>query len=107
MSENMLRELTARLARLEAEVKQIKDLLRREKDDAGKPWWETIAGSHKDDKVFAEIARLGAEIRRKNRHTARRDKRRKVTPKKRKASGRVGPAARSNSRWITSWTRTI
>ena len=71
MSENTLRELTARLARLEAEVKQIKDLLRREKDDAGKPWWETIAGSHKDDKVFAEIARLGAEIRRKNRHTAR------------------------------------
>jgi hypothetical protein len=95
MSENTLRGSMERLARLEADVEHLKNLLLRDKEDAEKPWWEKIAGSHKDDKVFAEIARLGAEIRRKNPNAGRGDKGRRVAAKKRgNAGGKAAAAAR-------------
>src|SRR5690242_10864195 len=67
MSEQMLRDLMEHLTRLEEEVRQMKELVRRAQEEAARPWWQKIAGSHKDDAVFAEIAHLGAEIRRAER----------------------------------------
>jgi hypothetical protein len=55
------RELEARLERVEKELAEFKAAL------AGKqlkPWYEQIVGDFADDKVFAEIVRLGRLIRR-------------------------------------------
>jgi hypothetical protein len=93
MPEHVLHQLLERLTRLEKELQQIKEFVRRETEKAEKPWWQEITGSHKDDEVFAEIARLGAEIRRKERQPNQPHKGKK---KHRQATdrGRVEPGVR-------------
>jgi uncharacterized protein (UPF0335 family) len=61
MTEESYQQLVERVQRLEDEVRQLKQ------QGDSRPWWEKIAGSHKDDPVFAEIVRLGAAIRRAER----------------------------------------
>lgn len=57
----------ARLERLEADVKEIKAMLQ-----AGQPQgWRTVAGAFAGDPVFAEILRLGNEVREKERRKDR------------------------------------
>ena len=51
-----------RLEKLETEVAELK----RQKD-AKADWLSVVAGSFKDDPEFAEIVRLGQEIRRADR----------------------------------------
>jgi hypothetical protein len=62
MSEQSIQELDRRLGHLEEEVRQLKE--RVGKEDT-RPWWERIVGSHKGSETFAEIVRLGREIREK------------------------------------------
>ena len=93
MPKHVLDQLLERLTRLETEVLQMKELVQREKEKAGRPWWQEIAGSHKDDEAFAEIAHLGAEIRRKERQAARRDQAKKK-PHKAKDRGKAEPSVR-------------
>ena len=52
--------LEERLARVERELEDVKATLAK---DTPIPWWQQITGSFKDDPVFDEIIRLGAEIR--------------------------------------------
>ena len=52
--------LEKRLVRVEKELAEIKAELANKRKQ---PWWQEIAGSFRGDPVFAEIARLGAEIR--------------------------------------------
>jgi hypothetical protein len=54
-----------RLARLEDEVRKIKEQLGTTSED-GEPWWKSIIGTHENDPDFAEIVRLGREIREKD-----------------------------------------
>jgi len=81
MSEQSVQELAQRVQRLEEEVRQLKGLADT------RPWWEKIAGSHKDDPVFAEIVRLGAAIRRAERRRAQTGK---SLPQKRRAKAGAG-----------------
>lgn len=53
-----------RLAQVERELAEVKSELASKRKQ---PWWEDIAGSFRGDPVFAEVARLGAEIRRADR----------------------------------------
>jgi len=62
-------DLEARLKRLEADVKEIKEMLLAKQEPQG---WKAVVGAFNDDPVFAEITRLGAEIREKEREKARR-----------------------------------
>jgi hypothetical protein len=93
MREQVLDQLLERLSRLESEVQQIKELVKGEKERAEIPWWQEIAGSHKNDEAFAEIARLGAEIRRKE---CQSNQRQEGKPKHRKPQdrGKVGRGVR-------------
>ncbi len=52
--------LEKRLAKVEHELAEIKAEISRKRKE---PWWQEIAGGFRGDPVFAEIARLGAEIR--------------------------------------------
>jgi hypothetical protein len=61
----------ARLARLEAEMKEIKALLQAQQQPK-KPWWEEIAGTFANDPIYEEIINLGLEVREKDREKARR-----------------------------------
>jgi hypothetical protein len=54
------RQLEARLERVE---KQLADLRAALVGGQGKPWYEQIVGSFKNDEAFAEIIRLGRLIR--------------------------------------------
>lgn len=56
-----VRQLEARLRRMERELAALKVALAR-KDSA--PWYRQIVGSFAGDKAFAEIVRLGRLIRR-------------------------------------------
>jgi hypothetical protein len=57
-------QIEVRLARIEREIQELKKALaaRETMHD-----WREIVGMFKDDKVFAEIARLGRQIRRRDR----------------------------------------
>ena len=57
-------QFEARLDRLEADVKEIKALLQAQQPPR-EAWWKSVVGSMAGDPVFAEITRLGAEIREK------------------------------------------
>jgi hypothetical protein len=52
-----------RLEKLEADVAELK----RQNDAKKKDWLSVVTGSFKDDPEFAEIVRLGREIRRADR----------------------------------------
>jgi hypothetical protein len=54
-----------RLARLEDEVRKIRERLEAN-STGGQPWWKSIIGTHENDADFAEIVRLGREIREKD-----------------------------------------
>jgi hypothetical protein len=54
-------QLEARLATLEAEMVQMKQILAAKAVPL--PWWEKIAGSFADDPDFDEAERLGREWR--------------------------------------------
>ena len=56
-----------RLARLEKEVEQLKAVVGQGRTTKKTPWWQEVYGAFKDDPSFAEICRLGAEIRRRQR----------------------------------------
>ena len=56
-----------RLARLEKEVVQLKAVVGQRRTTKKTPWWQEVSGTFKDDPAFAEICRLGAEIRRRQR----------------------------------------
>lgn len=62
MSEPTLRQLSERVTQLEEEVQRLKSKVCKD-EQPEKPWWEKIAGRHKNSEVFAEIVRLGREIR--------------------------------------------
>lgn len=61
--------LDQRLQRLEDEVRQLRATIEAQIEPKG---WQSIAGSHAGDPVFAEITRLGREIRESERRKARR-----------------------------------
>jgi hypothetical protein len=61
MNNTKLQELEAKVARLEEEIRDIRRLIA---DGSSVPWWKRIAGTFKDDPVFAEIVQLGQKIRR-------------------------------------------
>jgi hypothetical protein len=54
-------ELQQRIETLEQEVVRLKAKV--EGKDAGKPWWEQIAGTFANDPAFLEAMRLGREYR--------------------------------------------
>jgi hypothetical protein len=57
-------QLEARLATLEQEMAQVKQMLTPAgQSPAIQPWWEKIAGSFADDPDFDEAERLGREWR--------------------------------------------
>ena len=56
-----------RLARLEKEVEQLKVVVGQLRTTNKTPWWQEVSGAFKRDPAFAEICRLGAEIRRRQR----------------------------------------
>jgi uncharacterized protein (UPF0335 family) len=53
-------QLEARVERLEKQLAELKDAISAK---PGKPWFQEIVGSFKNDKAFAEIIRLGRLIR--------------------------------------------
>ena len=55
-------EIEERLARLEAEVAQLKVKVSQDIDKPV-PWWQQISGVFKDDPAFDEAMRLGREWR--------------------------------------------
>ena len=55
-------ELENRIALLEAEVAKLKSKV-EEKVEIKEPWWEKIAGTFSDDKIYDEAMRLGREYR--------------------------------------------
>ena len=59
--------LDQRVARLEKEVEQLKAVVAQQQTTKKTPWWREVSGAFKDDPAFAEICRLGAQIRRRQR----------------------------------------
>ena len=60
-----------RLARLEADVQEIKALLQAQQQP-NEPWWKSIVGTQANDPIAAEVNRQIAETREKERRKARR-----------------------------------
>jgi len=54
-------QLEARLARIEKELAELKAALPKK---SGEPWYRQIVGDFSGDPVYAEILRLGQQIRR-------------------------------------------
>jgi hypothetical protein len=56
--------LEERLAALESEVAQIKELVRSECAGRKEPWWERRLGAFQNDPLYDEAMRRGGEYRR-------------------------------------------
>lgn len=56
-------KLEARVATLETELAQMKQMLSGSRQEKA-PWWGKVAGSFEDDPTFDEAVRLGQEWRR-------------------------------------------
>lgn len=57
--------LEERVTALEAEVARLKHVPQTQQEQAAKkPWWERRFGAFKDDPMYDEAMRLGAEYRR-------------------------------------------
>jgi hypothetical protein len=67
--------MTARLDRLEADVKEIKALLQAQQEPK-QPWWEKIVGTHANDPIALEVDKEIADYREKERRKARRPRHR-------------------------------
>ena len=59
-------KLTTRVAALEREVARLRRDLEGERADE-RPWWENIAGTFAQDRVYKEAMRLGHQQRRSQR----------------------------------------
>lgn len=57
-----------RISQLEWKVRQLEITV--QPDSSELPWWERVAGTFKDDPVYAEAMKLGAEIRKADQHEA-------------------------------------
>lgn len=55
--------LEERVARIEAELVQVKEQLGSAPSLNSDPWWKKIIGVYKDDPEFVEAMRLGREYR--------------------------------------------
>ncbi len=55
--------LEERVTALENELGQMKQQRAGTEPPAGKPWWERIRGTFKDDPAYEEAMRLGREYR--------------------------------------------
>ena len=58
-------QLEVRLARVERELDELKATIAKEQNKV--PWWQQIDGCFQNDPAFAEIVRLGAAIRKRDR----------------------------------------
>ena len=58
-------QIEVRLARVEKELEELKVTVGGQQKKV--PWWKQIDGCFKDDPAFAEIVRLGAAIRKRDR----------------------------------------
>lgn len=57
-------QLEARVANLEAELVQMKQLISSfQQPETASPWWMQVAGSFENDPTFDEAVRLGKEWR--------------------------------------------
>ncbi len=65
---NGIQQFEQRLERLEKEIEALKCAMT---NGPGVPWWEQIVGEFKGDRMFAEIARKGRQIRRGKRKETR------------------------------------
>jgi len=65
------RNLQRRLARLEREVRELRESLSKRQKGKEPPWWQQIAGCFEDDAAFAEIVRLGRKFRREDKEGKR------------------------------------
>jgi hypothetical protein len=61
MTNDRLHQLELRVVRLEEDIRVIRASLGNESEAT---WWQKTAGMFKDDEAFAEIVRLGRQIRR-------------------------------------------
>jgi hypothetical protein len=66
-----LRILQRRLARLEREVRKLRQTVSRRGKSKEIPWWQKIAGRFEDDPTFAEIVRLGRKYRKEDKEGKR------------------------------------
>ena len=55
--------LEERVAKIEAELVQVKEQLSTTQSSTGAPWWKKIVGVYKNDPEFVEAMRLGREYR--------------------------------------------
>ncbi len=89
MASNNGISLEKRLSQLEEEVRHLREAFERASDPQ-KTGWRTIVGTHENDPDFAEVVRLGKEIRDKDLVMVWR--KRKGTETKRKSSAKGGVA---------------
>jgi hypothetical protein len=66
-----LQSLKRRLARLEREVKELRQTVSKRGKAKELPWWQKIAGRFEDDPAFAEILRLGRKFRKEDKEGKR------------------------------------
>ena len=52
-----------RILALEEEMRQVKALLKRIGETPQRPWWERLAGTFKDDPLFAQVIEAGHQYR--------------------------------------------
>ncbi len=71
MKNGKANDLETRLARLEADMSEIKSILRAKGPESQKSWWEEMIGIFADP-VSREILQCGTEIREKERHKVKR-----------------------------------
>ncbi len=58
-----IQSLEERMTALEAEVERLKRQVTAQKPQRDVPWWEQRFGAFKDDPLYDEAMRLGAEYR--------------------------------------------
>lgn len=61
-------QLEQRVETLEKELASLKSKL--ETIDPGKPWWERIAGTFRDDPIYKKAMKLGQQYRQSLRRTS-------------------------------------
>ncbi|HZZ81081.1 MAG TPA: hypothetical protein VFE62_21445 [Gemmataceae bacterium] len=72
---------------MEGELRRLKQIVQGHEED---PWWKHVVGSHENDPVFAEIVKLGREIRTGERTSTKRRKASKPGSKRSRAADERG-----------------